>query len=138
MSTPAPETTSAPARVPRHTLTGPAAVVLALGVCLVGALVDELTGRGLGLLFDVCFVVGCVLGALRVRRSGLRTIAVAPPLLYAFVTGLTSTLRGSSAPRGLETRVMDLVTEIVFGAPALVAGTLLTLGVVLLRVAQRR
>ena len=136
MTSPAPETTYAPA--PRHTLTGPAAVVLTLGVCLVGALVDELTGRGLGLLFDVCFVAGCVLAAVRVRRSGLRTVAVAPPLVYAGVALLAGVLRSSGAPKTLETVVMDLVTEIVFGAPALVAGTLLTLGVVLLRVAQRR
>ena len=63
---------------------------------------------------------------------------MALPLVYAGVALLAGVLRSSGAPKTLETVVMDLVTEIVFGAPALVAGTLLTLGVVLLRVAQRR
>ncbi len=137
MTSLASETLPSPPTGRRRTLTGPAAVLLALLVCLAGAVLDELTGRGLGAVFGVAFVGACGLAALRVRRSGLRTVAVAPPLMYALVALLAGSLRGTAVPRTANTRLMDLVTDLVFGAPWLIAGTLLALAVVLVRIRRR-
>ncbi len=98
-------------------------MLLALGLSLLGGAVDVVTGVGLRSVFAVCFVAGCVLAAALVRRSGLRTAVVAPPLIYALLALLAGLTRGSAVPSSVSREALELFTELVFGAPVLLAGT---------------
>lgn len=127
-----------PSRARAPGLTPAAAVLLALGLALLGGALDVATGRGLRVTFAVCFVTGCVLGAALVRPSGLRTAVVAPPLLYALLALLAGLTQGSAVPRSVTRQALELFTELVIGAPVLVTGTLAALLVALVRFAARR
>jgi len=132
------EKMAVPGAVPGARLTPAAAVMLALGLALLGGAVDALTGRGLRAVFAVCFLVGCVLSAALVQRSGLRTVVVAPPLVYALLALLSGLTRGGAVPRTVSRQGLELFTQLVLGAPVLVAGTLAALLVVLVRLARSR
>lgn len=118
-------------------LTPVAAVLLAFGLSVLGGLVDAVVGSGLGWTFRILFVVGSVLAAALVCRRGLRAAAVAPPLVYAGSVVLFGLARGGSAPRTPTAHVMNLATELIFGAPSLVLGTVGAVGLVLARIARR-
>ena len=120
-------------------LSGVGAVLLTLGLGLGGALVDVLTGPGLRAVFAVCFVTGCVLAALRVRRSALVVAVVAPPLVYAAIALVVGVVSGSSTSGSLLVRHgLDLFTALVLEAPALMVGSLLSLLVACARGLLRR
>jgi len=126
-----------PEPAPRQRGLAPAAaVLLALGVSLLGAGVDLVAGRTLGLGFGVCLAVGCLLAACAVQRRGLKTVLFAPPLLYAAVALGVGLLTGS-VPRTVTRQVIELVTVLILGAPALLAAVALVALVVLLRAARR-
>ena len=117
-------------------LTGTSAVLLALGLSLLGAGFDLLGGRTLDIGFAVCFVVGCLVAACAVQRRSLKTVLFAPPLLYAAVA-LGTDLVAGTVPRTIARQGIELVTVMVLGAPALLAAVCLVVLVVLLRAAQR-
>ena len=121
-------------RRPSRGASGTGAVLIALGVSLTGGLVDVLTGPGLGTAFAVCFVAGCVLAALLVRRQDLMVVVVAPPLVYAAVALVAGVVSGSSTGGSLLVRhALDLFTALVLEAPALMLATLLSLLIALAR-----
>lgn len=127
-------TVAAVSRRPSPGLSGTGAVLLALGLGLAGGLVDVLTGPGLATAFAVCFVAGCVLAALRVRRQDLMVVVVAPPLVYTAIALVAGVLSGSSTSGSLLVRHgLDLFTALVLEAPALMLATLLSLLVALAR-----
>jgi hypothetical protein len=115
-----------------------AAVLLAAGTALLGAAVDLLTGPGLGTTFAVLFVAGCVLAALLVRRDGLRTVVVAPPLLYALLALLSGVTQSDGSPRTPVRQTLALFTELIIGAPALITATLAVVVIAVARHAPRR
>lgn len=126
-----------PEQAPRQRgLSGAAAVLLALGVSLLGAGFDLLGGRTLGVGFAVCFVVGCLVAACAVRQRSLKTVVFAPPLLYAAVALGVGLLMGT-VPRTVTRQGIELVTVLVLGAPALLAAVSLVVLVMLLRAARR-
>jgi hypothetical protein len=118
----------------RRGLSGAAVVVLALVVGLAGVVYDLLTRPGLGLVFAVCFVTGCVLAALLARRGSLGVVAVMPPLVYvvlALVAGLTTSTSGAGS--FVVRQGLTLFTTLVLQAPALLLGTGLAVVIALLR-----
>ena len=115
-----------------------AAVLLAGALALVGALLDLLTGPGLGLVFDVLFVLGCAAAAALVKRDGLRAVVVAPPLLFAVMALGSGLVQTDSAPRTPMRQTLALFTELVVGAPTLVTGTVVAAVIALVRRAPRR
>ena len=132
-------TVAAVSRRPSPGLSGARGVLLALGLGLAGGLVDVLTGPGLGTVFTVCFVAGCVLAALSVRRQDLVVAVVAPPLVYATIALVAGVARGSSTSGSLLVRHgLDLFTALVLEAPALMLATLLSLLVAVARGVLRR
>lgn len=118
-------------------LTGAGAVVLALVLGLVGGAVDAALGRGMRIVFGVCFLLGCVLAAALVRRRSLLTAVAAPPLLYV-VLALGSGLLGETrVPLTPARQGAELLTALTLGAPVLVGGTLLAAAVGGLRLLRR-
>ena len=130
----APLATAAP-REPGLSCT--AAVLLALAVGLVGVAFDLITGRDLRAGTAVAFVLGCAIGTFLVRRSGLRRMMFAPPLLYTALMLGTSLVRGV-VPRTIPRQFVELLTRLILGAPALVAATVLAVLIGVLRGAFRR
>jgi len=129
---------SKPVDAPRELgLSAPLALLLALVVALAGVAFDLVTGRDLRLGSAICFVVGCGLGTFLVRRSSLRTLVFAPPLLYAAVLLITSLARGV-VPRTVARQGVELVTRLVLGAPTLVVAVIVVLLLGLLRGGLRR
>lgn len=78
-----PSGSTQPAR--RFTLPGLGAVALVFVVTLAVATLESLLGVGLRLLTLLALSGSTLLAGLRVRRSDLATIVVAPPLVFALV-----------------------------------------------------
>jgi hypothetical protein len=97
--------------------------VLSLVFGLAGGGYDLLNGAGVGTVFAICFVAGCVLAALLVHREDLGAAVVMPPLVYvalALATGAVEpTGGGSFALRG----AVEVLNAIVLGAPVLIGAT---------------
>lgn len=118
----------------RRGLSGVAVVELALLVGLAGAVHDLLTRPGLGLVFAVCFVTGCVLAALLARRGSLGVVAVMPPLVYVVLALVTGLATSTSGPGSFVVRQgLSLFTTLVLQAPALLLGTGLAVVIALVR-----
>lgn len=100
-------------------------VLLVVAVSFAGGAVDVLTGEGLRTLFAICFVGSCAAAPLLVRRRELLPIVVMPPLAYAFVALAAGAIDISGmAGSFLTQEALELVTELVTGAPVLLLGTL--------------
>ena len=97
-----------------------------------GSAIDASTGYALH-AGAAGFVTACGLAAWLVRRRSLRGAVAAPPLLYALVA-LLAGFTGSAGPRTLVGQVMGLFIRLTLGAPVLYLGTLVALGVAVLRV----
>ena len=66
-----------------------AAVLLAVGLSLVGAVVDMKLEKSLAMLFDAAYFIGCVGAVVLVRRRNLFGPMVQSPLVLAVVVPLT-------------------------------------------------
>ena len=104
---------------------------------LVGVAFDLITGRDLRLGSAICFALGCALGTFLVRRSALRMLMFAPPLLYAGVLLFTSLLRGV-VPRTIARQGVEVMTRLILGAPVLVSAMVVVLVLGALRGGLRR
>ena len=114
------------------------AVSVALGLGVLGGLVDVLTGPGLGVVFAVLFVAGCGIAALKVHREDLVAAVVAPPLVYCAILVGSGGLRKSGAGGSWVTRqALELASSLILGAPVLLSATGLALAVALARAARR-
>lgn len=108
----------------RRGLTAAGAVTLALLLGAVGGAVDVATGRGLRVVFAICFVLGCALAALLVHREDLKAAVVMPPLLYAVLALVAGAVGSSGGSGSFVTRVtLELVQALVIGAPVLFTAT---------------
>lgn len=118
--------------VPPFVAVGLAAVLTALGV-----FVDLLRLGTLGLVFTVCYLVGCVLAVTWVRRDGLFGPMVQPPLLLAVAVPAVVLLAGTPKPgAGIAERLLVIGAPLVNGFPVMAwtTGLVLALGVARIRV----
>ncbi len=116
-----------------------AAVGLAAVLTAIGVLVDLLRTGTLGLVFTVCYVVGCVLAVVWVRRSGLFWPMVQPPLLLAVAVPAVVLLAGAPKPgAGVAERLLVIGAPLVNSFPTMAwtTGIVVALGVARI-VAQR-
>lgn len=108
----------------RHGVPWWAAVLIAIALTTAGLVLDVEIQNRLGLTFQACYFLGCVLAVLLVRRSGLFAPMVQPPLILAIaVPGLiVATARQPVNP-------IDVVQPLIQGFPtmALTTGTVLAL-----------
>lgn len=113
----------------------PGRQVVALGVALAltAVVVDQLVADGVGVLFDVTFVLACAAMALAVRPSDFFTVGVFPPLLMTAVFVLV----GATTPDAIADRGDGVIQAVVSGlshhAAGLVTGYALCLGLLAIR-----
>ncbi|HEY2696660.1 MAG TPA: DUF6542 domain-containing protein [Pseudonocardiaceae bacterium] len=67
-----------------------AAVVLALGLSIVGAVIDEKSNSNIATIFRAAYVIGCVAAVCMVRRRNLFGPMVQPPLILVVVVPLVA------------------------------------------------
>ncbi len=120
--------------VPPLMAVGLAALLTALGVGV------DLTRSGtLGMIFTVCYVVGCVLGAAWVRRNGLFGPMVAPPLLLAVAVPAVVLLAGTPKPgAGIAERLLVIGAPLVNAFPTMAWTTALVLALGVTRLVLQR
>lgn len=98
---------------------------------LLGLILGALTD-GLGVVFQVAFVVVAVVGALKVRRSELLAAFIVPPLAYAGAIVIASPALGIT--NGLIVGIgANLGSFLAVGAPWLFLGTVLAFAVAVWR-----
>jgi uncharacterized membrane protein YjjB (DUF3815 family) len=117
----------------RRSLTVPAAVLCAVTFTLLGAGIDVLLGRGLGVPFAIGFVAGSALAAARVRRGDLLAGPVVPPLAFVAVVAAVAPLLPGNTGYWLTDVVVQVGTALVLDAPVLLIGTALAAGIALAR-----
>jgi hypothetical protein len=113
--------------VPPLAAVGIAAVLTAIGVA-----VDLVRAGTLGVVFTVCYVVGCVLAVAWVRRSGVFWPMVQPPLLLAVAVPAVVLLAGTPKPgAGVAERLLVIGAPLVNSFPTMawVTGIVVALGV---------
>ncbi|MGH3770457.1 MAG: DUF6542 domain-containing protein [Pseudonocardiaceae bacterium] len=117
-----------------------AAALCALGLTAIGAFADIERLNHLGIVFQVCYFLGCLLAVVVVQRKGLFAPMVAPPLILA-VAVLGVVLAAGSHPAGGGT----VATALAVGTPlisdfptmAITTGSTVTIGLIRL-IIQRR
>lgn len=115
------------------------AVVVALVFTAVGAFADMERSNRLGIVFQVCYFLGCVLAVAAVQRKGLFGPMVQPPLILAGMVPLMVLLTGS-LPKGGGTTAAALVvgTPLINGFPTMAITTLVTVGIGAYRLLTQR
>jgi hypothetical protein len=118
-------------------LPGWGALLVQIGVTVIGILVDALRGQQLGTGFNVGIIAGAVLSILLVRRSSMFPVVVAPPIVYSLAAGVSLYIRSS----GLSDHsvLLDAATNwLVYGFPAIAAATAAVLIIAGIRLIVRR
>lgn len=111
-----------------HGFTWWAAVLLAVAFAVAGALVDMARMDQLGVLFQGCYFLGCLLSVLLVQRKALFGPMVQPPLILAIaVPAVVLVGAGASAGSGLVGTALAVLTPLINGFPTMAVTTLLTL-----------
>ncbi len=102
-------------------------------VLLVAVLVTEVFGAGLGLFFDVVFVLVCGAAALMVRPRDFFTVGVLPPLALTATVLLLSFVDPGAVARPDDSVPQAAVSGLAHHAQALAVGYALTLLILGLR-----
>ena len=120
-------------RTPGRLVANAAGVLVLLVV-----LVDLAAFHGLTLLFDVAFVLICIVAALAVHPTDFFVIGVSPPLLMLGTVGvLALTMRGTVADPA-DGLLQAIVSGLAHHSGSLVVGYVMTLGLLALRQVARR
>jgi hypothetical protein len=108
-------------------------VVLGVALALTITALDLLVFGHLTLLFDICFVLACVLLALLVRPRDFFTVGVLPPLLMVGVFVLIGLTRPGVIADDTDSVVQAVVSGLSHHAGSLITGYALALGVLAVR-----
>jgi hypothetical protein len=109
-----------------------AAVGMAAALTALGVLLDLTRIGGLGTVFTICHISGCVLAVAWVRRTGLFGPMVQPPLLVALAVPVVVLLAGDPRPgQGVTERMLVIGAPLVNAFPVMAwtTGAVLALGV---------
>jgi hypothetical protein len=115
-----------------------AAVLLALAFTGIGVFVDLERIAKLGLIFQACYFLGCVLAVLWVQRRGLFAPMVQPPLILAIAVPGVVLASGGSAGGGLTAKALAVGTPLINGFPTMAITTGLTVLIGLIRIVAQR
>jgi hypothetical protein len=118
-----------------------AAVGLAAVLTAVGVTVDLVRAGTLGVVFTVCYIAGCVLAVVWVRRSSLFWPMVQPPLLLAVAVPAVVLLAGTPKPgAGVAERLLVIGAPLVNSFPTMAwtTGIVVAIGVTRLLVQREK
>ena len=115
-----------------------AAVLLALAFTGIGVFVDMERINRLGLPFQACYFVGCVLAVLWVQRRGLFGPMVQPPLILALAVPGVVLSGGGATGGGLTAKALAVGTPLINGFPTMAITTAFTVLIGVLRLLRQR
>ncbi|WP_394359686.1 DUF6542 domain-containing protein [Amycolatopsis sp. SB7-3] len=116
-----------------------AAVLVGFGLAILGAFVDMMMQKDLGLLFKACYALGAVAAVVAVQRRGLFGPMVQPPLVLAVtVPGVILLTSDGSKGTDLLSRAFDVGTPLINGFPTMAITTGITLAIGIFRIYRER
>lgn len=125
--------------LPRHAGVKPwLAVLLALAFTAAGVLADIQRINQLGVVFQACYFLGCLLAITVVTRKGFFGPMVQPPLILAFVVPSVVLLADSVPKGGGIAAALAIGTPLINGFPTMAITTGLTLGIGIFRIRTQR
>ena len=117
-----------------------AAVLCTLGLAATGVFADMERLNRLGIVFQICYFLGCLLAVVVVQRKGLFGPMIAPPLVLAVaVPGVVLAAGSTPSGGGMIATVLAVGTPLINGFPTMAITTGFTLAIGMFRlVIQRR
>lgn len=115
-----------------------AAVSCALGLSATGVFVDLQRLNRLGVVFQVCYFLGCLLAVVVVQRKGLFGPMVQPPLILAVAVPGVVWVTGSQATEGIAATALAVGTPLINGFPTMAITTGFTVAIGILRLVGQR
>ena len=117
-----------------------AAAFCALGLAAIGAFADMERLNRLGMVFEVCYFLGCLLAVVVVQRKGLFGPMVQPPLILAVtVPGVILAIGSYPTGGSMLASALAVGTPLINGFPAMAITTGFTVAIGILRlITQRR
>lgn len=123
----------------RPGLPGWAAVLCALGFTALGVFADLERLNRLGLMFQVCYFLGCLVAVVVVQRRALFAPMVQPPLILALaVPGVVLVIGSPPQGEGMVATALALGTPLINGFPTMAITTAVTMAVGFLRMIIQR
>jgi hypothetical protein len=122
-------------------LTWWAALLILIGIALVGAVIDAIGSIQGKTGFNIGIVVASVIAVLAVKRSHMFPVVIAPPIVYSFGALIQYYIRRSSASGGVSKRQVffDAAANFfVYGFPAIAAATAAVLIIAGVRLITRK
>lgn len=116
------------------------AVIIAVALASTGAFADLQRINRLGLIFQGCYFLGCLLAIVLVQRKGLFGPMVQPPLILAVAVPGVVLLSGGGGPTGgnLAAKALSVATPLINGFPTMAMTTALTVAVGAFRLLTQR
>lgn len=116
-----------------------AAVGVALGFTVVGFLIDLVWVGTAATMFQVCYVLGCVLAVAWIRRYDVFVAMVQPPLLLLFTIPVVYLVSSDPEPgQGIAQQLLVVGAPLVNAFPTMALATVLTVAGGLARIAWQR
>ncbi|HET8994538.1 MAG TPA: DUF6542 domain-containing protein [Rhodococcus sp. (in: high G+C Gram-positive bacteria)] len=103
------------------------APLIAVGVTLVGLLIDATGGDQLTSTFTVFYVLGCIAAVAAVRYRGLFTAMAQPPLLLLLAVPIGQEILASGSTSGLKELALNVAYPLVNRFPAMLLATVAVL-----------
>ncbi|HET9253748.1 MAG TPA: DUF6542 domain-containing protein [Pseudonocardiaceae bacterium] len=116
-----------------------AAVSCTLGLAMTGVFADLERLNRLGVVFQVCYFLGCLLAVVVVQRKGLFAPMIQPPLILALAVPCVVLVSGTMpSGGGVIATVLAVGTPLINSFPTMAITTGFTLLVGILRLAIQR
>jgi hypothetical protein len=116
-----------------------AAVLCTLALAATGVFADLERVNRLGIVFQVCYFLGCLFAVVVVQRKGLFAPMVAPPLILAVaVPGVVLATGSTPTGGGLVATALTVGTPLINGFPTMAITTSFTLAIGLFRLCIQR
>lgn len=99
------------------------AVLVAAGLTFIGFAFDAVSGSELTSVFSTLYFLGCLLAVLAVRRRGLFTAVVQPPLVLFLAVPVAQQLLADNPGTGLKDLALNVAYPLVNRFPLMLAAT---------------
>jgi hypothetical protein len=116
-----------------------AAAFFALGLAAIGAFADMERLNRLGMVFEVCYFLGCLLAVVVVQRKGLFGPMVQPPLILAVtVPGVILAIGSYPTGGSMVATALAVGTPLINGFPTMAITTGFTVAIGVFRLLLQR
>ncbi|WP_410641471.1 DUF6542 domain-containing protein [Amycolatopsis sp. lyj-346] len=115
-----------------------AAVLIGLGLAVVGALLGKPSQTNIPLVFTVCYIGGAVIAVCAVRRRGLFGPMVMPPLVLAVTVPSVILLTSGSQGDDTLSKALNIGSPLINSFPMMAITTGVTLLIGIVRIVRER